>query len=78
MAEFFTMGGYAAYVWPAYTVTAVVLIGLLVVTLWGLRSHEATLKALEGSRPARRRPRRKAAAVPDTAIEMGAAKMGEE
>ncbi|MHB8425722.1 MAG: heme exporter protein CcmD [Gammaproteobacteria bacterium] len=24
--EFFTMGGYAAYVWPAYGITAVVLI----------------------------------------------------
>ena len=24
--EFFTMGGYATYVWPAYGITAVVLI----------------------------------------------------
>lgn len=24
--EFFTMGGYAAYVWPAYGISAVVLI----------------------------------------------------
>ncbi|HYG86315.1 MAG TPA: heme exporter protein CcmD [Azospirillum sp.] len=70
MAEFFAMGGYAAYVWPAYAVTALVLVGLLVTTLRGLRSHEATLKALEGSRPPRRRSRREAAG-PGAAAEMG-------
>ena len=29
MQTFFEMGGYAAFVWPAYGVAAVVLIGLL-------------------------------------------------
>jgi len=28
MAEFLAMGGYAAYVWPAFAVTALVLGGL--------------------------------------------------
>lgn len=28
MSDFFAMGGYAAYVWPAYAVSALVLSGL--------------------------------------------------
>lgn len=28
MSEFFSMGGYGAFVWPAYAVSAVTLIGL--------------------------------------------------
>ncbi len=28
MSDFFAMGGYAAYIWPAYGVSAVVLAGL--------------------------------------------------
>ena len=48
------MGGYAAYVWPAYGVAAAFLVGMLVVSLRGLRRHEALLKTLETSRPRRR------------------------
>jgi len=33
MSEFLDMGGYAAFVWPSYGLTAVVLIGVLVVSL---------------------------------------------
>ena len=49
------MGGYAAYVWPAYAVAGIVLLALLVVTLRTLRSREAVLRTLEESRPRRRR-----------------------
>ncbi|UEM20940.1 heme exporter protein CcmD [Skermanella mucosa] len=63
MAEFFSMGGYAAYVWPAYGVAAVFLVGMLVASLRGLRRHEALLKTLETSRP-RRRNRRDGAPAP--------------
>ncbi len=28
MSDFFAMGGYAAYIWPAYAVSAIVLAGL--------------------------------------------------
>jgi len=31
--SFFEMGGYAAYIWPAFGVGALVLIGLLVISL---------------------------------------------
>ncbi len=57
MAEFFDMGGYAAFVWPSYAVGALVLVGLLVATRRTLKAREATLKALEGGRPSRRRRR---------------------
>lgn len=57
MNEFLHMGGYAAYVWPAYGIATIVLLGLLVATWKGLRNAEATLKALESARPTRRRTR---------------------
>jgi heme exporter protein D len=57
MAEFFSMGGYAAYVWPAYGIAAVILVAMLIVSLRGLRRHEALLKTLETNRPRRRRER---------------------
>ena len=44
---FLAMGGYAAYVWPAFAVTAIVLIWLLAATLRSLRAREAVLAALE-------------------------------
>jgi len=47
MSEFFAMGGYAAYVWPAFSITAVVLVGLLVLSLRGVRVREARLDALK-------------------------------
>ena len=60
MSDFLAMGGYAAYVWPAYAVAMAMLVGTLVATLAGLRRREATLKALEAARP----PRPRAAAKP--------------
>jgi heme exporter protein D len=48
MAEFFAMGGYAGYVWPAFGITTIVLIGLLVISLRALRRREATLARLQG------------------------------
>ena len=40
------MGGYAQFVWPAYTLAAVVLFGLLAFSLRALRKAEAELAAL--------------------------------
>jgi len=45
--SFFEMGGYAAYVWPAFGVGALVMIGLLVLSIRRLRLREAALKRLE-------------------------------
>jgi heme exporter protein D len=58
IASFFAMGGYAAYVWPAYLIAALVMIGQVAVTLNTLRRREAALAELERSgsaRPARMR-----------------------
>lgn len=41
------LGGYGAYVWPAYGATAVVLLGLLIRTLTSLRANERLLAHLQ-------------------------------
>ena len=55
--SFFEMGGYAAYVWPAFGVGAVVLVGLLLFSLRNLRNREAVLRQLEAAGGGRRRRR---------------------
>lgn len=61
---FFEMGGYAAYVWPAFGAAAALLIALLVASLRAMRAREAELRALEASRGAdeRKGKREKASA----------------
>ena len=51
--SFFEMGGYAAYVWPAFGAAAVIMVALLVTSIRTMRAREAALKALEAT--ARRR-----------------------
>ena len=48
--DFLAMGGYAGFVWPAYALAAVVLVGLLAVSLRQLRRAEAELATLGLSR----------------------------
>ena len=50
ISDFLAMGGYAAFVWPAFAVTAVVLVALLVASRRGLKAREAMLRALEAAR----------------------------
>jgi heme exporter protein D len=47
---------HAMFVWSAYGAAAVLLIGLLLASLRGLRRHEAELEAAEGGRRRRNRP----------------------
>lgn len=54
VSAFLDMGGYAAFVWPSFAITAVVLVGMLVASLRWLRSSEAALAALQAERGARR------------------------
>jgi heme exporter protein D len=49
------MTGHGAYIWAAYGTAVVLLLGLLIASLWGLRRREAELEAAEGSRTRRRR-----------------------
>ncbi len=54
MMEFLAMGGYGVYVWPAFAITAAILIGVLWSSLHSLRANEAALAALQAAKPARR------------------------
>lgn len=45
------MGAYAAFVWPAWGISAVVLAGLAARAILAARRWRAELKRLEGDRP---------------------------
>jgi heme exporter protein D len=49
------MGGYGAFIWPAYGVAAVVMIGLLITSLHSSRANSRELAELEASGRGRRR-----------------------
>jgi len=51
LESFFAMGGYAGFVWPAFGLTALVMIWLLVATLRRLREREKALAALQAAHP---------------------------
>jgi heme exporter protein D len=55
MAAFFAMGGYARFVWPAYAVAALVLLGLLFWSLASYRRIKIQLAAQEAKSPRRRK-----------------------
>ena len=48
---FLAMGGYAGFVWPAFALTAVVLVWLLVTTIRRLRHVQSALARLQASEP---------------------------
>ena len=52
LAEYFAMGGYSAFVWPAYGIAAGVLIALLALSLRDLRRNESEAQALRRQRRA--------------------------
>ena len=54
LSEFLSMNGYGSFVWPAYLIAAVVLIGLLATVLKGLSRSRETLKVLEAEREMQR------------------------
>jgi heme exporter protein D len=51
MSDFFAMGGYAAYVWPAYAAAVVILGGLTINAVLRYRAAERHLQALQARRP---------------------------
>jgi len=57
MSEFFEMGGYAAFVWPAYVICAVLMIVLAVASWRALVAERATLEKLEAQHGERRHKR---------------------
>jgi len=46
MAEFLEMGGYGAFIWPAYAAVAIVLVGIWVASRRFVASTEAELSNL--------------------------------
>jgi heme exporter protein D len=50
LGDFFAMGGYAQFVWPAYLIAATILAVLTGLSLRDLRREEATLVALRSQR----------------------------
>lgn len=61
MGSFFSMGGYAGFVWPSYAVAAIVMVGLLLASLREARVRERELKVLQELRPHRGRAAAKTA-----------------
>jgi heme exporter protein D len=53
-AQYFAMGGYAAFVWPAFALSFGVLVVLLVSSLKGLRESEKALDTVLGAAEASR------------------------
>lgn len=53
MSEFFAMGGYATYVWPAYGVAVLILAALWISSVRELRAREAEIEAVETTKPRR-------------------------
>ncbi len=49
MSEFLDFGEYAVFIWSAYGVAAVVLGGLLAVSLRNMRRDEAMVKSLRAA-----------------------------
>lgn len=64
MSEFFAMGGYGAFIWPCYGLTAIAMIILVVQSLRSMRSNEKLVDTLRAGR-ARRREERTGSPVSD-------------
>lgn len=47
MSEFFSMGGYAVFVWPAFLLSFAVLAGLVIISLHTYRDQKNLLARLE-------------------------------
>jgi heme exporter protein D len=47
VTDYLQMGGYAAFVWPAYGLSAFVMLGLSLVVWRGLRANERALASLQ-------------------------------
>ena len=52
--EYLSMGGYAVFIWPAFGVTALIMVGLLFGSVRSLRRERQTLELMEAARPRRR------------------------
>jgi heme exporter protein D len=51
LSDYLTMGGYAAFVWPAYGVAALVLIAFTIDSWRRVKRAETALRRLEATQP---------------------------
>ena len=65
ISDFLGMGGYAEFVWPAFAVTVVVMVGLVLISRRSLQADRRTLESLESVRAARRKGRAPGAPATD-------------
>lgn len=54
ISEFLDMGGYAAFVWPSFGITAAVMIGIAWDSWRAFVKERETLEKLQSLRPGRR------------------------
>jgi heme exporter protein D len=57
VSDFLAMGGYAAFVWPAYGAAAIVLGGLVLQSVLGYRARRRELDRLQAASGGERRRR---------------------
>jgi heme exporter protein D len=50
MSEFLAMGGYGAFIWPAYAAAAVLMAGILLLSWRTMRQREALVESLRAGR----------------------------
>ena len=50
ITEFLAMGGHGAFIWPAYLIATVVLLGLLILSVRNMRDQECVLQQLRAAR----------------------------
>jgi heme exporter protein D len=50
MNGFFAMGGYGAFIWPAYGAAALLMAGLLILSWKSMRLREALVESLRAGR----------------------------
>jgi len=51
MTEFWDMGGYGAFIWPSYGISALVLLGLVIGGIWRMRQVQSALAEFEQESP---------------------------
>jgi len=51
MSGFFAMGGYAAFIWPAYGISALAVLGMIWQSIAAWRAARKRLDALEREKP---------------------------
>ena len=50
ISEYFAMGGYAVFIWPAFGIVLTVMVALWISSMRGWRESERTLEALRKNR----------------------------